>query len=274
MSRKLTTEEFIQKAHKVHGNKFDYSKVIYVNNHTKVCIICPLHGEFYQTPNHHLRERGCDKCGGTFTLTTESFIEKSKQVHGNKYDYSKTIYKGCFEKVYIICPEHGEFWQAPHSHLRKQGCSKCVGLNKKSTDEFIIISNKVHGDKYDYSKVVYINNHTKVCIICPKHGEFWQRPQDHLNWHGCPKCNYSKGELQIEKWLTEHSIKHIPQYKFDECKNKRKLAFDFYLSDYNLCIEYDGEQHFKPMGFGGDSQEIFKRTKNNDDIKNLLMNLL
>ena len=110
-------------------------------------------------------------------LTTYEFIEKAKKVHGDKYDYSKVEYVNSRTKICIICPQHGEFWQTPNAHLMKEGCPKCKGenvskVNRRTTNEFIEKAKKVHGDKYDYSKVDYKNNSTKVCIICPIHGEF------------------------------------------------------------------------------------------------------
>ena len=130
--KKLTNNEFIKKAREIHGDKYDYSKVDYINNKTKVCIICPEHGEFWQKPNYHLSACGCPKCKcdkikKTKYITTESFIQKAHEVHESKYDYSKVEYKGIFEKVCIICPEHGEFWQTPNNHLNnKRGCPKCA----------------------------------------------------------------------------------------------------------------------------------------------------
>ena len=125
--QKFNTEKFIEQAKKVHGNKYDYSKVEYINNKTKVCIICPEHGEFWQRPDKHIHcSRGCPKCGGTDKLTTEEFIKKAKEVHGNKYDYSKVEYRTTERKVCIVCPEHGEFLQTPHAHLYGQGCPYCL----------------------------------------------------------------------------------------------------------------------------------------------------
>jgi protein-arginine kinase activator protein McsA len=118
-------ERFIIKANEKHGEKYDYSKLEYVDAHTKVCIICPKHGEFWQTPNSHLNGCGCPKCGGNKSLTTEEFIEKAKQIHGEKYDYSKVEYVNANTKVYVICPIHGEFWVTPANHLRERGCSQC-----------------------------------------------------------------------------------------------------------------------------------------------------
>ena len=184
---KTTRGGFIKKAREVHGDKYDYSKVEYKGINTKVCIICPKHGEFWQRPSSHLYGCGCRECAYKLKFTKEDFIRKAKEVHGDKYDYSKAEYKGAKVKVCIICPEHGEFWQDPNSHLSGKGCPKCVGRNK-TIEEFIEQARKVHGDKYDYSKVEYKGINTKVCIICPEHGEFWQSPYNHLNGHGCPNC--------------------------------------------------------------------------------------
>ena len=185
--KNITTEEFINRAREVHGDKYDYSKVKYGDSKTKVCIICPKHGEFWQLPGNHLRGKGCILCSKP-VYNTNSFIEEAKKVHGDKYDYSKAKYTKAIEKVCIICPIHGEFWQTPNSHLRGQGCPKCGGSKQLTTKEFIGKAREIHGDKYDYSKVEYVNANTKVCIICPIHGEFWQTPTSHLNSSGCPVC--------------------------------------------------------------------------------------
>lgn len=213
--RKLTTKEFIEKAKIVHGDKYDYSKTVYTSSRDKVCIICPIHGEFWQKANEHLRGHGCDKCGGTYRLDTDEFIRRAKLVHGNKYDYSKTVYVNSNTKVCIICKEHGEFWQMPHAHLGGSGCPKCHGVCN-TTEDFIYNAKKVHGDKYDYSKVEYIDSVTPVCIICKEHGEFWQKPVKHLIGHGCNKCGLeSRKEKQfltqdefIEKAKKVHGDKY------------------------------------------------------------------
>lgn len=121
--RKLTTEEFIQKAQKIHGTKYDYSLVEYKKAHGRVKIICPEHGEFKQRSNNHLNGKGCPKCGQY--STKEEFIKKSDKIHNNKYDYSFVEYKDSKSLVKIICPEHGEFEQIPNSHLKGSGCKKC-----------------------------------------------------------------------------------------------------------------------------------------------------
>lgn len=137
-------------------------------------------------------------------MTTEEFIKKAKIVHGNKYDYSKTNFKNNNIKIKIICPEHGEFEQIPYNHLRGRGCKQCGlvkihNLNKSDLNIFIAKARKIHGDKYDYSKVKYVNSQTKVCIICPKHGEFWVTPSNHLQNNGCRKCGLERRSAERRK---------------------------------------------------------------------------
>ena len=167
MNNKL--DKFIEKAQKRHGNKYDYSKVEYHGSKEKVCIICPKHGEFWQYPQDHIRGNNCPICanenrGSKRRLSKEDFIKKSQEVHGSKYDYSKVNYKNVNTKITIICPIHGEFEQIGMNHILGQGCPKCAGkgLNR---DEIIEKFVSVHGDKYDYSKVVYNGMHNKVIII-------------------------------------------------------------------------------------------------------------
>jgi hypothetical protein len=212
---KSTTKEFIQKAKTIHGNKYDYSKVEYVDAKTKIIIICPEHGEFEQTPNSHLMGSGCAKCkfdelGNRTRKTVEIFFKEAKAVHGDKYDYSKVIYKHGEKKIIIICPEHGEFEQTPTGHLIGHGCPKCSGLYKKTTKEYIQKAKETHGDKYDYSKVVYVNSNTKVIIICPEHGEFEQEARLHLIGAGCQKCSgsYMDTKYFIQKAKAIHGDKY------------------------------------------------------------------
>jgi len=179
--------------------------------------------------------------------TQEDFIQAARKIHGNLYDYSKVEYINSTTKVIITSKVHGDFLQQPDHHLSNRGCPICgyqkrAHSTRRSFQETIDDCNKVHNNKYDYSKVVYINNKTKVCIICPEHGEFWQSIVNHLfKRSGCPKCNqYSKGEKIIESWLIEKGFLFIPQKRFEECKNKKCLHFDFYIPKTNTCIEYDG----------------------------------
>jgi len=168
-------------------------------------------------------------------------------------------------KINIVCFEHGEFEQKSGNHMRGDGCPKCSG-HFMDTEYFIEKAKKVHGDKYDYAKVDYIDSQTKVSIICSEHGEFEQQPNNHLFDNGCPICKESKGEKTINKLLTESGIDFTPQYKFDDCRNILPLPFDFYLPEYNTCIEYQGRQHYIPIKlWGGD--EALKDTQFRDNIK-------
>jgi len=272
--KQIITEEFVRRCQIKHNNHFDYSLVLYRGCKSLIKIICPIHGVFKQKAYKHLSGNGCPKCTKNVLKTNEEFIQDAMKIHGKgKFDYSKIEYKGARIKVCIICPEHGEFWQTPNDHLNGCGCSFCSGKNKKTTNIFIQESIKVHGKYYIYDKVNYSDIYTKVCIICPEHGEFWQTPNDHLNGgSGCPKCRQSKGERIIEKLLIENNIKFVSQKRFKGCKNKKTLPFDFYIPQFNVCVEYDGVQHFRPINFNGISQEkskeLFLQTQINDRIKN------
>ena len=228
--RKTPTNEFIEKAILVHGDKYDYSKVDYINSNTKVIIICKEHGEFEQMINNHLNGFGCSKCSGMAKSNTEEFIEKAILVHGDKYDYSKVDYKQNKNKVIIICKEHGEFEQKPISHLNGQGCSKCYGNEKSNTEEFIEKSMIIHGNKYDYSKVDYINVNTKIIVICKIHGEFEQTPNSHLAGSGCNNCaiilKANKISLTTDEFIEKAILVHGEKYdysKVDYTQNKNKV---------------------------------------------------
>jgi len=218
MSKKLTTEEFIEKAKAIHGNKYDYSKVNYVNNKIKIIIGCNTHGEFTQTPNSHLSGHKCFKCTLISTMSAiryniEEFIEKARAIHGDKYDYSKSIYINSHAKIKIICPTHGEFAQTPHSHLY-YGCAKCAGVGKLTTEEFIEKARSIHGDKYNYSKVNYINSKTKVIISCNIHGDFLMIPNNHLNGDKCPKCSGKK--LTTKEFIEKARSIHADKYDYSK----------------------------------------------------------
>jgi very-short-patch-repair endonuclease/predicted nucleic-acid-binding Zn-ribbon protein len=347
--KKMTTDDFIRKAKEVHGDKYDYSEVDYKNQYTPVKIICPIHGAFMQTASH-LRGAGCNKCGQIRsnekqTRSGDDFINKVKEVHGNKYDFSKTNYSKALNKVVVTCPNHGDFLVRADHLLRGQGCPKCAQentgkANKLTRDEFITKSNLVHDDKYDYSQVEYDGVNIPVKIICPLHGEFLQTPNNHMNGNGCKKCGFesisknnisntedfiksakivhgdkydysqvdyklnttpvkikcsihgefvqspaahlrgqgcpicqeSTGEKLVSTILEKQEVKFLKQHKFVDCTNKkqggscRKLPFDFYIPELNVCIEYDGRQHFEPIiGLGG--ERAFENQKIRDKIK-------
>ena len=406
----LTNEEFINKAKQIHGDKYDYSKINYINGQTKVCIICPKHGEFWQTPAGHLKGHGCVHCGnrlttedfirqvqnkfgdkytfekthyicneekliltckkhGDFSVSPQklfgsnrycpkcrkeerlikktqkwlneckeihgdkfdysligdiikrnniklpiickkhnylfyqdinhhshydfccplckkehmqdtmsddasTFINKAKEIHGNKYDYSKVVYINSQTKVCIICPKHGEFWQTPAGHLSGAGCIKCSNEKtslriKKTKEQFIADAIKVHGNKFDYSMVNYLDCKLKVKIICPIHGIFEQTPDSHLMGSGCPFCNESKLERELYLTFIRNNINIERQKTFPWLRYKLPLRLDFYLPDYNIAVECQGEQHYMHVPFinkKDNLQEIQKR----DNIKRKL----
>jgi hypothetical protein len=226
------TELFIKKATIINGDKYDYSKVNYKNNSTKIIIICKTHGEFEQTPKCHLIGHGCSKCGNIFNrkISIEDFKIKCKEKHGDKYDYSKINYINCDTKIKIGCKKHGEFEQIARYHLKGAGCSKCAGTAKSNTKEFIEKATIIHGDKYDYSKVNYINNKTKVIIICKLHGEFQQRPNNILLGQECIKCGYvnsaNKNRKTLEEFIEKSTKIHGDLYdysKIDYINSKTKV---------------------------------------------------
>lgn len=266
-SKKLTCEEFIKRAKEVHGDKYDYSKVEYKGMLEKTCIICQKHGAFWQKPSIHLRGVGCPECNPQKKLTTNEIIKRFIKVHGDKYDYSKVEYKNINTPVCIICPVHGEFWQTPHSHLKGSNCQKCakkIENNKKclTKEEFIQKARKVHGWKYGYSKVEYRGINEFVCIICPKHGEFWQTPHSHLKGHGCQKCRTSHLEKMVQNFLEKNKIKYIYQY-YPEflSKGKSHQSLDFYLPEYNFAIECQGAQHYSIVKSWGGEKGLENRIK-------------
>ena len=265
---KSNTEDFIKKSIKIHGNKYDYDKVDYENNKTKIIITCKEHGDFLQSPFSHLSGNGCIDCSNVKKSNVENFIFNSIKSHGEKYDYSLVNYVNNNIKVKIICKEHGIFNQSPHNHLSGHACPKCSKPSSKySEEEFIKRATLKHCNKYSYDEIIYINFETKVNIRCKIHGIFQQEPTNHLYGQGCPFCKESKGERKICDFLIANNIKFTRQKKFSDCKNKRKLSFDFYLPDYNILIEYDGIQHFESFKFFGGEEKFIKR-KINDEIKN------
>lgn len=183
-------DTFISKGRRKHGSRFDYSKVKYRRWNQPVIIICGVHGRFRVKPNKHLfsKNGGCLDCAKRPKKDTKRFIKDARKVHGKRYDYSQVEYVNDRTHVIIICRKHGPFPQSPSDHLQGQDCADCKGRPKKDTERFIKEARKVHGERYDYSKVDYINNRTDVTIICPIHGPFPQTPGHHLNEQGCSDC--------------------------------------------------------------------------------------
>ena len=178
--KRLTTDSFIDRARKVHGDKYDYSITTCTGRHNKLSYICPYHGVITQEAGAHLQGHGCPKCTikkNRDCVDTLSFIEKAKKVHGDRYDYSYVNYKGCYKPVDIVCPKHGHFMQPAYLHLQGHDCKKCGyerthKANRSTKDDFVRKAQKKFGDRYDYSHVVYRGCYEPVEIICRKHGAF------------------------------------------------------------------------------------------------------
>lgn len=221
-------EDFVGKAKKAHGDKYDYSKVEYVNTYVNVTIVCPVHGEFHQMPNHHVKGSGCWKCTGKSPLNTNTFIKRAKDVHGERYDYSATNYVNTHSDVKIICKEHGAFEQRANDHLNGSGCPECgvesrANLARNTTENFIEKAKEVHGNKYDYSRVNYIRINKNVDIVCPEHGVFSQRPLSHFYGSGCPECivreghyNITKAERHKDEWQSVEEYVYIIEFESKE----------------------------------------------------------
>jgi len=276
-----TTDDFIIQSSKIHNNKYDYSKSIYTACKNKLIIICPKHGEFLQEATKHMHGHGCRKCQydtipATQPISFQDFVYRSKIKHNDRYSYNVDYYTNGSTKTKINCKIHGDFWQIPQQHMSGQGCPLCAHITqhdhqKVTFDEFVTKANKKHNTRYKYIDLGGIGLDSTIGMICKKHGTILQKMRNHLNTTGCPKCKMSRGELLVEYILTKHNIMFKFQKRFNDCKNKRELPFDFYLPEHNICIEYDGELHYET--YRGQEKEKYinklKQTKLHDSIKNL-----
>ena len=294
------TEDFINKARIVHGEKYDYSLVNYKNNHTQVEIICTEHGKFLQSPKDHLSGKGCSSCGKEKTksrlmLLEDEFIKRANEVHGNRYDYSLVNYKDTRTKVEIICKEHGSFFQSPNKHMQGNGCPACgrertAEHNFLTLDDFIRKAKNVHGDKYDYSKSLYTGADNKLEITCVKHGKFLQTPHNHLKGTNCPSCNasVSKPEIKLKDFIRSF-------YKGEIITNSKNIIppmeLDIFVPTLNLAIEFNGgywhSERFKDKNYHLNKYNLCKSKgirlisiweweylKDRDKIENFIKNLI
>ena len=268
-SRKLTKENFIERANKIHNNKYEYDDVEYTNTETKVKIWCPEHGYFEQSPGKHLSGQGCPECGGHTKWTIEKFITEAEKIHNGKYNYSKVNYITKNTEVTITCPIHGDFEQSPEVHLRGCGCPECSGKRAYTTETFIRQANIVHNNRYTYSNTVYNGIFNRIIITCPIHGDFEQTAHDHLCGCGCPECAKSKLELEIRDYLIQNNIEFLEQYTWDWLVYDKNQRVDFYLPKFNVVIECNGLQHFKSIPFF-DKYESFEKRWDRDVNKRTL----
>lgn len=250
-NRRLTKEEYIQKAKSVHGDRYDYSQVEYTSLTAKISIRCPEHGLFQQLASNHLQGKGCPVCGQinrseSNSMPYDEFLQKAIQKHGNKYTYASETYTGASNRIDIVCPKHGKFNQIANLHLTGAGCPKCA-IEKQAQDrtlsleEFIERANKVHNGKYDYTKVQYVKSKEKVTIVCPIHGDFQQTSLQHFQGRGCPKCgihiSHAEDEIgeKIQEWLGEGTIQERTRELLSDGKE-----IDIYIPTHKLAIEYNG----------------------------------
>lgn len=224
IGRGYSLKSWIEKASQIHNNFYNYDKVIYKNSKSKVCVTCPHHGDFFVEANSHIKGMKCAKCTGRDKYTTESILKIFKDTHNNFYSYPEFTYKSIKQKIKIICPIHDEFIQKIRNHMTGVGCQKCgivkANNNKRyTTEEYIELCKKEHGDKYDYSETVYLGLEFKIKIKCPIHGMWETLPNYHRNGSKCPSCR-KIGSSDLEKeWLDYCNIPN-------DSKN-RQVCFNF-----------------------------------------------
>lgn len=270
-SRRISFDEFVRRSNNIHRGKYQYDKESYTSLSSRVRILCSKHGWFSQAASDHINGSGCRRCAVESRsvarrLDPKTFIERSKELHGGKYDYSKAKYTNSTGLVIITCPTHGDFKQAGYKHLQGRGCPICAGTKKSTTEEFISKAIAIHGNCYDYSCAEYEGNKKPVAILCRKHGVFYQRPNDHLFGEGCPVCQESSGERAVRLILERNGVGYEREKRFDDCKSKTTLPFDFYLPELNICIEYQGKQHYEDEPFF-DAGGGFEGRQRRDQIK-------
>ncbi|NCC41255.1 MAG: DUF723 domain-containing protein [Gammaproteobacteria bacterium] len=232
MPKKLTQEEWLERARKVHGDRYDYSRAVYTLSSQKVTIGCPEHGWFEQGAAQHLYGKGCPECGKLLcaekrAIPFAEFVSLAREVHGGRFTYIEGSYRTLTDGVKILCPEHGEFEQAATTHLKsKIACPVCNNAdrsarNLKSTDYFVEKAKSVHGETYDYSKTEYTGASNKVTITCRVHGDFLQSPMDHTHSKaGCPKCASERLSAQritpLEEYIEKAREIHGAVYDYSK----------------------------------------------------------
>ena len=276
-------EEFKNICNTIHDYKYDYSKVEYVNNYTHVLVGCSAHNlEWSVQANSHMKGARCRECANEsiskkLRRSFDDYLIIFKNVHGDIFDFSRSDYKGSKEPILVICEKGHEWWVAPQKLADGAKCSYCLGRHK-TREEFIKQSNIENNFRYTYDNVVYVNNHTKVSVTCPIHGDFLVTPMNHMKKgqpRGCPSCQHSRGELAVRKVLQNMNLKFTPEFWFSDCKNINPLPFDFAIFNADKSIKFlcemQGQQHYTPVCFGGISkeraEENFIRTQLTDSIK-------
>lgn len=216
--RKLTQSEFVKQALERAVRPVDLSQFEYKGNAIKGTALCPEHGSFQIAPNALMNRIGCPTCAlksrsDKRRMTLATFIEKAREMHRGRYDYTTTVYVGSQKKVVIVCPRHGEFEQIANAHLTGQGCPQCanerVGLNARlEQSDFLARCKAVHGDTYDLSRVAYVGMTKKIEVICQKHGSFFPQAGNFVGaGSGCPACGRESTGLVSRKPLAYYVAK-------------------------------------------------------------------
>lgn len=240
--KKKSPDDFLKEAIATHGETYRYPDK-YINCRTNINIECPIHGVFSQLPHNHLSGQGCPECNPRKKLNDNDVINRFIRIHGDKYDYSNVIYIGGEHFIKIGCRTHGLFNQKARIHLTGHGCPKCSKTALQNTDTIIKRFNQKHGDKYDYSRVSYVNINEKVEIGCKIHGIFFQTSVCHLSGHGCPVCSHLSFSHAANKWLSELKIDGLqtcnsPEGEF--CIPGTKWKADGYDEKTNTIYEFHG----------------------------------
>ena len=291
-SRRLDHADFLAKCINSHEDDYDYSMVDYVNSSTHVIVGCYEHGYWSVLPSNHMYGKSrCPVCsrrdGGkrrsiSLTKDTEWFVSVAEEIHYFKYDYSKTEYKSSRKKLWIECPESGHepFEQWPRVHLSGKGCPACgresaAAMARLTHEEVVERFTDIHRDRYDYSKAEIYGTDSYIKIGCPEetHPIFIQKVSAHLEGKGCPRCSLSKGETAVARLLDLASVNFEVEFVMEDGVDNTRLRFDFYIPNQNVLIEYDGEQHYRPVTFGGMTKEkaleVHKKIKSRDHRKNV-----
>lgn len=259
--------KLLEESKKVHNDKYNYDLVsLTAKSTTKVEIKCVRHGIFLQDLyTHAIKCAGCPSCAlEANKVSREEFIKRAMVVHSAFYTYENVLFSKLSDKVIVRCPLHGLFEQRANSHLAGNNCGKChITSTLLGRDKFIEAAIAMHGDRYDYSKVVYAGNKRRVEVICKRHGSFFVKPNSHTSaGTGCRLCYESRGERAVTNFLIRNFINFEREYVI----SPYRFRYDFFLPDFNVFIEFHGKQHYEPVAiFGG--MEAFKDQKIRDAFK-------
>ncbi|SDB20367.1 PDDEXK family nuclease [Belnapia rosea] len=265
-AKRHNRDEFITLARAVHGDRYVYDEVEYRDSVSKVTITCPEHGPFPQVANSHLRGNGCCRCASAriaalWRKDTPTFVREARALHGDTYEYGLTAYRVNNEKVVIECRLHGPFEMTPSNHLNGQGCQEC-GIERiwqarqKTQERFLHDAHRVHGGRYDYSRVAYEHSHVDVTIVCREHSPFDQTPSSHLQGSGCPRCNHFVSKLETA-WLDSLGV---PERSVPLGTRLRTIAVDGYDPETRTAYLFNGDYwHGNPETFPSEKVHPVKK---------------